>query len=35
MAELPGKAIAGSLSEMEYALDTLEMDGASTLIGEQ
>ena len=34
IATLPGKTINGSLSEMEYALDTLKMDGVSTLIGE-
>ncbi len=31
IATLPGKTIDGSLSEMEYALDTLKMDGVSTL----
>jgi predicted TIM-barrel fold metal-dependent hydrolase len=31
MATLPGKTIDGSLSEMEYALETLKMDGISTL----
>lgn len=31
VATLPGKTIDGSLSEMEYALDTLKMDGVSTL----
>src|SRR5260370_36436268 len=30
-APLPGKTMDGSLSEMEYALDTLKMDGVSTL----
>jgi hypothetical protein len=34
IAALPGKTIDGSLSEMEYALDALKMDGISTLIGE-
>jgi len=27
IATLPGKMMDGSLSEMEYALDTLKMDG--------
>jgi len=31
IATLPGKMMDGSLSEMEYALDTLKMDGVSTL----
>jgi 6-methylsalicylate decarboxylase len=31
IATLPGKTIDGSLSQMEYALDTLKMDGVSTL----
>lgn len=31
IATLPGKTMDGSLSEMEYALDTLKMDGVSTL----
>jgi 6-methylsalicylate decarboxylase len=31
IATLPGKTTDGSLSEMEYALDTLKMDGVSTL----
>jgi predicted TIM-barrel fold metal-dependent hydrolase len=31
IATLPGKTIDGSLSEMEYALDALKMDGVSTL----
>ncbi len=35
MAALPGKTIDGSLSEMEYALDTLKIYGVLTLIGER
>ena len=35
MAALPGKTIDGSLSEMEYALDTVKIYGGSTLIGER
>src|SRR6266481_3454352 len=31
MATLPGKTMDESLSEMEYALDTLKLDGVSTL----
>jgi predicted TIM-barrel fold metal-dependent hydrolase len=31
IATLPGKTMDGSLSEMEYALDTLKLDGVSTL----
>jgi predicted TIM-barrel fold metal-dependent hydrolase len=31
IATLPGKTMEGSLSEMEYALDTLKLDGISTL----
>jgi len=31
IATLPGKTIDGSLSKMEYVLDTLKMDGVSTL----
>jgi len=34
MATLPGKTTNGSLSEMEYSLGTLKMEGVSTLIGE-
>jgi predicted TIM-barrel fold metal-dependent hydrolase len=35
MATLPGKTIDGSFSEMEYALETLKMDGVSTLTSVQ
>src|SRR5258708_5761117 len=31
VATLPGKTMDGSVSEMAYALDTLKMDGVSTL----
>jgi predicted TIM-barrel fold metal-dependent hydrolase len=31
IATLPGKTMDGSLSEMQYALDTLKLDGVSTL----